>query len=255
MHLARVTVRWVRGRTPTKQRWAVDHATVTTVLRGAGCVAAESEASELMAAASSSATLDAMVARRATGEPLAWITGHAQFCGLDVLVDPGVYVPRWQSERLAMRSAELLAPHGCAVDLCTGSGAIARVLGDARPGATVVATESDPVAAACARRNGVTVFEGSLDDPLPAELAGHVDVLVGVVPYVPSASLHLLPRDVREFEPIAALDGGLDGLEVLATVVARSAAWVRLGGWLLLECGTDQVGALSALLELSLIHI
>ena len=90
-----------------------------------------------------------------------------RFCGIDVAVDPGVYVPRWQSETLAERAADLLPPDGTAVDLATGSGAVAVVLRSGVPGARVVATEVDPRAVACARRNGVDVREGPLDDPLP----------------------------------------------------------------------------------------
>ena len=99
-----------------------------------------------------------MVERRLTGEPLAWITGRTVFCGLDVVVEPGVYVPRWQSEPLARLAAGLLPPAGAGVDLCCGTGALAMVMQAARPGARVVATEVDPVAVRCARRNHVVVF-------------------------------------------------------------------------------------------------
>ena len=210
-------------------------------LEAVGCVAAWDEAAELVAAAPDDAALEASVARRATGEPLAWITGTARFCGLDVAVDPGVYVPRWQSEALAHRAVELLPADGTAVDLCTGSGAVAMVLRGAHPGSRVVATEIDPRAVACARGNGVHVLLGHLDEPLPDGLAGTVDVLVGVLPYVPADSFRLLPRDVEAFEPRRALDGGEDGLTYVAEVVATSVRWVRPGGWLLLEVGGDQV--------------
>ena len=228
---------------------APDPAWVIGALEAAGCVAADEEAAELVAAAPDPDALRRMVARRRTGEPLAWITGTTRFCGLDVAVDPGVYVPRWQSEALARRAVDLLPDDGTAVDLCTGSGALALVLQSAHPDARVVGTELDPVAVACARRNGVVVHEGSLDDPLPPGLAGSVDVLVGVLPYVPVDALHLLPRDVRAFEPRRALDGGDRGLSLLSTAVARSPRWVRPGGWLLLELGGDQAAAVTDLLE------
>ncbi|HEX7460019.1 MAG TPA: HemK/PrmC family methyltransferase [Acidimicrobiales bacterium] len=204
-------------------------------------MAADEEAAELVAVAPDETALRALVDRRVSGEPLAWITGTARFCGLELLVDPGVYVPRWQSEALARRGADLLPAHGTAVDLCTGSGAVALVMQTARPAARVVATERNPLATACARRNGVDVLEGHLFDPLPQELARVVDVLVGVVPYVPDDALHLLPRDVVAFEPLEALAGGITGLEVVDEVVATSPRWVRPGGWLLLEVGGDQV--------------
>jgi release factor glutamine methyltransferase len=221
---------------------------VTRALEAAGCVAADDEAVELLAAAQGPDELRRMVDRRRAGEPLPWITGTTSFCGLTVRVDPGVYVPRWQSEPLARRAADLLPDDGAAVDLCTGSGAIALVLRAAHPTSRVIATELDPGAVACARRNGVDVLEGSLDGPLPAALAGSVDVLVGVLPYVPEEALHLLPRDVRAFEPGLALDGGPGGLTLVAEVVARSPRWVRPGGWLLLEVGSDQVATTDALL-------
>jgi len=222
------------------------HAGVALRLAAAGCVAADEEASALLVAAGGPAELDTLVARRASGEPLAWIVGHVDFCGVRLAVDPGVYVPRWQTEPLARRAATLLPEHGTAVDLCTGAGAIACVLLGAAPAATVVATDVDPLAVACARRNGVDALTGDLDDPLPATLAGAVDVMTAVVPYVPADELRLLPRDVLAFEPRRALDGGAGGLEVLSAVVACSTRWLRPGGWLLLELGGDQATAVAA---------
>jgi release factor glutamine methyltransferase len=221
---------------------------VVAALAAAGCVAAEEEAADLVAAADGPDELEAMVARRVTGEPLAWITRTARFCGLDVVVRPGVYVPRWQSESLARSAAGLLHPTGTAVDLCTGSGAIALVLATARPGAHVVATELDPTAASCARENGVDVRVGDLDDALPAELVGTVDVMTGVLPYVPAGALHLLPRDVVDHEPRMALDGGPDGLAVVTRAVRAGTRWLAPGGWLLLEVGGGQVDPVRSLL-------
>jgi release factor glutamine methyltransferase len=191
------------------------------------------------------------LSRRVTGEPLAWITGSVDFCGIEVAVGPGVYVPRWQSEPLARRAAELLPSDGRGVDLCTGSGAIAMVMQAARPGAQVVGTEIDPVAIGWARHNGLEVHEGSLCEPLPAELARQVDVMTGVLPYVPSDALHLLPRDVQHFEPRRALDGGQGGLALVSEVIAGSCRWLKPGGWLLLEIGADQVAETTAMLARS----
>lgn len=212
-------------------------------------MAADEEALELTAAAPDDVTLDGWVARRTAGEPLAWITGTAKFCGISVSIDPGVYVPRWQSEPLARKAADLLPTDGTGVDLCAGSGAVALVLRAAHPRALVLATEAHPLAVANARRNGVDVRKGHLFDPLPDELAGAVDVVVAVAPYVPTSALHLLPRDVLAFEPRKALDGGQDGLEVVAEVVGSSRRWVRCGGWLLLEVGSDQVEPTSDLFQ------
>jgi release factor glutamine methyltransferase len=226
-----------------------DHAAVTRALTGAGCVAASEEAEELIAAAGGDRdALDELVRRRCTGEPLAWLTGSTVFCGVELSVAPGVYVPRWHTEPLARRAMALLAPGGVAVDLCTGAGAIAAVLGSAVPTARVVGTELDPGAVRCARGNGVEVFEGFLDDPVPAELEHRVDVLTAVVPYVPTGSLRLLPRDVQAFEPPLALDGGVHGTDVLEEVVRRSPRWIRGGGSILLELGGDQAGPIGRLL-------
>jgi release factor glutamine methyltransferase len=189
--------------------------------------------------------LEDLVTRRLEGEPLAWLTGATIFCGLRVSVIAGVYVPRPQTEALARRAASLLPADGVAVDLCTGSGAIALVMKDAAPSARVVATELDPRAVACARANGVEVLEGSLDDALPAELRSAVDVIVSVPPYVPTDAIRLLPRDVRRFEPRAALDGGADGTDLLRAVAVRSVGWLRPGGSLLLELGGDQASVLA----------
>jgi release factor glutamine methyltransferase len=211
-------------------------------LARAGFVAAEEEARELVEAArDGSAPLDDLVARRLAGEPLAWIVGHAPFDGLDVRVDPGVYVPRWQSTELARRAAARLPPTGAAVDLCTGSGAVALALQRARPLARVLATDTDPGAIACARANGVDAHHGDLFDPLPPGLQGTVDVVVAVVPYVPTPALALLPRDTLAFESPAHYDGGPDGTEFLRRVVGGAPTFLRSGGALLLELGGDQI--------------
>jgi len=214
---------------------------VTQTLTEAGCIAPGEEADELIqAAAGDPDVLDDLVSRRTTGEPTAWLTGAVTFCGMELLVAPGVYVPRWHTEPLARRAAALLPPAGVAADLCTGAGAVAAVMAAAVPTARVLATELDGNAARCAHRNGVEVLKGFLDDPLPRELERRVDVMTAVVPYVPTDSLRLLARDVQAFEPRLALDGGVDGTDYLTEVGRRSAGWLRPGGWLLLELGGDQ---------------
>jgi release factor glutamine methyltransferase len=217
---------------------------VAQALAAAGCIAPAEEARELMAAARGDPDVLAdLVARRTLGEPIAWLTGTVTFCGLPLAIVRGVYVPRAQTEPLARRAATHLPPGGLAVDLCTGSGAIAAVLASAVPTARVLATELDHTAVRCARRNGVEVHEGHLDDPLPSELERRVDVMTAVVPYVPTDALGLLPRDVVAFEPRLALDGGVDGTDLLHEVVRRAPRWLRRGGWLLVEVGGDQADA------------
>lgn len=219
---------------------------VIDALSRAGCVAPAEEADELLrAAGSDAALLESFLARRTEGEPLAWITGIAEFCGLHIHVDPGVYVPRPHTEILAKRAVTLLPENGIAVDLCTGSGAVAAVMRTLRSGATVLATDVDPLAVACAKRNGVEALLGDLDEPLPSSLTGTVDVLTAVPPYVPSEELHLLPRDVVSYEPTHALDGGPGGTETLQRIASLATRWLRPGGVLLLELGGDQARELT----------
>jgi len=218
---------------------------LAALLASAGFVAAGEEAAELVTcAAGDGDQLKRLVARRLAGEPLAWITGRVSFCGVDILVHPGVYVPRWQSEPLARRAVQCLPEDGVAIDLCAGSGAIAKVLATARPRARVVACELDERAAACATANGVEVYCGDLFAPLPDGLERRVDVVVGVVPYVPSPALALLPRDTLAFESPLSYDGGPEGTDVLRRVVLGSPRFLRPGGTLLLELGGDQAAVL-----------
>ena len=221
-------------------------ASTAAALRSAGCVAADEEALELLAAAGDDTErLRVLLARRTHGEPLAWITGSVRFCGEKVLVREGVYVPRWQSEPLALEAADRLPEDGLAVDLCTGAGAIAVVLARRRPRARIVGTDLDPVAVTCATANGVEAYEGDLSAPLPAGFLGRVDVVTGVVPYVPTGQLRLLARDVLDFEPRLALDGGEDGMQLLVRAADEAARLLRVGGSLLLELGGDEAELLS----------
>ncbi len=219
-------------------------------LARAGFIAAEEEAAELMLrAGGDGGLLESLLERRLTGEPLAWITGKATFCGIEIGIDPGVYVPRWQSEPLARDAAGRLGVDGVAIDLCTGSGAVAKTIMAARPAAGVFGSDLDPRAVACARRNGVDAYLGDLFDPIPPTLAGSVDVIVGVVPYVPTADLPLLQRDTFSFESPLSYDGGPDGTDVLRRVIRESPRFLRRGGALLLEVGRRQAEALTADLD------
>ena len=241
----------------------------TRELAAAGCVSARAEADWLLEEATEGSgepqggapedrvgrALRAMVARRVAGEPLQYVIGWAPFGRLRLAVGPGVFVPRPETEGLADRAATRLRaspPPAVAVDLCTGSGAIACFLAAEVPGARVLATELDPGALAWARPNAerhrVELLAGDLDAPLPPELAGRVDVLCANVPYVPSGAIATMPRDVRDHEPRLALDGGPDGLDVLRRLAARAGHWLAPGGWLFCEIGEDQAEAAAALL-------
>ncbi len=221
---------------------AVDISILSNRLALAGCIAPDEEAAELLAAAPDDGTLERLVQRRERGEPLAWITGTTTFAGLTVKVDPDVYVPRFHSEELALRAATLLRPHGRAVDLCTGAGAIAAYLMHTVPSACVVGVDVDEPAVVCARGNGVPTVRADLDGALRAAM---FDVVTAVAPYVPTGDLRLLPADVQRYEAPLALDGGADGLDLVRRVVEGASRLLHRGGWLLTEVGGEQDRALA----------
>lgn len=225
-------------------------------LRAAGCIFAEDEARLLISAARTPADLDAMVHQRAAGLPLEHVIGWAEFCGLRIAVDPGVFVPRRRSEFLVSQAAALAGqaaglagpaagrPPVVVVDLCCGSGAVGAALATALDRVELHAADIDPAALRCARRNvaavGGQVYEGDLYQPLPATLRGRVDILAANVPYVPTGEIGLLPAEAREHEARLALDGGADGLDVLRRVTAAAPLWLAPGGHLLTETSERQ---------------
>ena len=215
---------------------------VVTTLRAAGCVFAEDEAAMLVKAASDDAALAAMVERRARGEPLEQVVGHADFAGVRVRLRPGVFVPRVRSELLVREAVRRTAPGAVVVDLCCGSGALGLAVTRQRPAITLYASDVDPVAVACARDNltGVgEVFQGDLYAALPRPLA--IDVLLANVPYVATGHIPLLPAEARDHEPHTALDGGGDGLDVFRAVAAGAPGWLAPGGVLLSEITRAQI--------------
>ena len=229
-------------------------------LRDAGCVFAEDEARLLISAARTPDGLAAMVDRRAAGQPLEHVLGWAEFCGLRIAVDPGVFIPRRRTEFLVRQATALArratAPAGPApgaaaqpraavvVDLCCGSGAVGAALAAALGRVELHAADIDPAAVRCARRNiaaaGGRVYQGDLYGPLPARLRGRVDILAANVPYVPTGAVGLLPPEARVHEPRVALDGGADGLDVLRRVTAAAPRWLAPGGHLLVETSERQ---------------
>ncbi len=150
---------------------------------------------------------------------------------------------------LARRASARLPGSGTAIDLCTGTGAVAVALRAARPAARIVATDSDSQAVTCARANGVEAYQGDLFAAVPPSFRGETDVVVAVVPYVPSTEFHLLPRDTLRFEDPSHYDGGSDGADVLRRVVTDAPGFLRPGGAVLLELGGDQAEVLRPTLE------
>ncbi|HKC27090.1 MAG TPA: putative protein N(5)-glutamine methyltransferase [Jatrophihabitans sp.] len=220
---------------------------VVDELRAAGCVFAEDEARLLQAASHTSDELTALVARRVAGEPLEYILGWVQFCGLRLAVGPGVFVPRQRTQVLARQAAAFCGAGAVVVDLCCGCGAVAASVRAAVPDADVHAADVDPVAVAYAQRNlGAQVYLGDLYAALPPDLRGRIDVLTANAPYVPSEAIATMPPEARLHEPQVALDGGPDGLDVLRRVIAGAPDWLAPGAHLLVESSRHQAQALVA---------
>jgi release factor glutamine methyltransferase len=231
---------------------AAQQAEVVARLRAAGCVFAEDEARLLMAAAHTQAELADLIARRITGIPLEHVLGWAEFCGLRIEVDPGVFVPRRRSEFL-VREAVRCAPGRlptAVLDLCCGCGAIGVAVATALRGAELHATDIDRAAVACARRNVAAVggrgYEGDLFAPLPADLRGRIDLLLLNAPYVPTRELGMMPAEARLYEPRIALDGGEDGVVLHRRVGAEAAGWLAPAGRLLIETSERQAALTAA---------
>ncbi|MCP2371415.1 release factor glutamine methyltransferase [Agromyces terreus] len=202
------------------------------------------------------AELRRLVERRAAREPLQHITGRAPFRNLELLVGPGVLVPRPETEGVAELAIEALRsmpePQPIAVDLGTGSGAIALALATEVPHAGVYAVELSPEAAEWARRNiaetgaDVELVVGDLAEALP-ELDGTVSVVVSNPPYVPAAAIPADP-EVHLHDPVVALYGGADGLEVIRALSMRALALLRPGGVLVIEHFETQSAQIAELL-------
>ena len=219
-------------------------------LRAAGCVFAEDEADLLAEAATDQESLERLVTARVAGLPLEQILGWADFAGIRVVVERGVFVPRQRSALLVDVAAVAARDRDVVVDLCCGTGALGAALLARRPGLDLVAADLDPAAVACARRNlpPGRVHQGDLYDALPDRLRGRVDVLMVNAPYVPTEEIARLPPEAREHEHRLALDGGGDGLDVHRRVAAHAAEWLSARGILLIEVSTGQAPPAVALL-------
>ncbi|MEU5787029.1 putative protein N(5)-glutamine methyltransferase [Micromonospora purpureochromogenes] len=228
----------------------VDRPALVSRLRAAGCVYAEDEAELLLAAADSAEALTALADRRVAGVPLEHLLGWAEFCGLRVAVDPGVFVPRGRTALLVEAAAAVAGPAPAVVDLCCGSGGTTLALAGRLAPRWLAAVDVDPAAVACARRNlagrDVPVLTGDLYDPLPPAWRGRLDLVVANAPYVPTEAVALLPAEARLHEAPVALDGGADGLAVLRRVAAGAVDWLAPGGHLVVEVSETQADVLCA---------
>ncbi|QCD54044.1 putative protein N(5)-glutamine methyltransferase [Streptomyces hawaiiensis] len=220
---------------------------VVAALRTAGCVFAEDEAELILTTARAPAEAATMVERRVAGLPLELVVGWAEFRGLRIAVAQGVFVPRRRTEFLVEQALARAPGATVVVDLCCGSGAVGAALAAALGDVELHAADIDPAAVRCARGNiaaaGGHVHQGDLFEALPAALRGRVDILAANVPYVPSDEIGLLPQEARDHEPLVALDGGTDGLDVLRRVAAEAPRWLAPGGCVLVETSRHQAPA------------
>lgn len=196
----------------------------------------------------------ALISRRARGYPLPYLTGRAEFCGLEFEVTPEVLIPRPETELLVELALEF-RPESV-VDVGTGSGCIAISLAVFLPNAIVYAIDISHAALAVAGRNAerhkvadrVHLLAGDMLSPRP----GPVDLIVSNPPYIPSAECALLPPSVRDYEPRLALDGGPDGLAFIRRLLKEAPTVLRPGGGMLIEIGATQGEAASDLARIIL---
>jgi release factor glutamine methyltransferase len=201
---------------------------------------------------------DRMIERRATGEPVAFIKGYAEFRGLELIAKPGVFVPRDSSEFLAEQAIRRLRRRSdpVAVDLATGAGTVALAIANEVPRATVFGADLADDAVALARRNarrlrlGARFVVGDLFDALPARLRGTVDVITLHPPYVGLDELEELPDEIRNFEPTHTLtDRSRDGLGLVERAADEAWGWLCRSGWLLIEVSPDRSRTVASILR------
>lgn len=210
--------------------------------------------SQRLLGAAEAQAVNALVARRQAGEPIAYIIGKREFYGLDFAVDSAVLIPRPDTELLVELALARLPAGAALLDMGTGSGAIAVAVAHSRPDASVWALDASAAALAVARANAAThgaavrFLHSHWYDALDAGAeAQRFDLIAANPPYIASGDIHLSQGDLR-FEPASALTDGADGLADLRSIVGGAAAHLRTDGWLLLEHGYDQAAAVRALL-------
>jgi release factor glutamine methyltransferase len=201
----------------------------------------------------------ARLRRRAEGEPLQYVLGHADFFGLRLAVSPAVLIPRPETETLVQEALHVLAEgrRPRLLDVGTGSGCIALALASERPDADVHACDVSAGALAVARANadacgcsGVRFYRADvLAEPFPRKGPADLDLLISNPPYVPDAEAEALPASVREHEPPTALFTGDDPLRFYRALAHRAPRMLASGGRLLLEAHAPYAGAVAALLR------
>jgi release factor glutamine methyltransferase len=200
------------------------------------------------------ADFEAAISRRLAGEPVSRIRGWRDFHGLRLAISEAVLDPRPDTETLVEAAIARLPPGGRLLDLGTGSGCILLSVLAVRPDASGAGVDVSPAALEVARRNALDLglwdrglfLEGGWD---AAARLGRFEVVVSNPPYIPSGELATLDREVREFDPRLALDGGADGLDAYRAITALAPELLTPGGHLLLEVGRGQADAVLGLAE------
>lgn len=194
----------------------------------------------------------AMAEERASGKPLWYVVGDTDFYGYTIKVNENVLIPRPETEELCEWIAQTVTKDDCVLDLCTGSGAIAIVI-NKKTGATVTASDVSEGALQTARENAES--NGASVEFILSDLFENVtekySVIVSNPPYIPTCDIEKLDREVKDFEPRIALDGGDDGLDFYKKIALESGKYLYDGGLLYLECGIGQALEVKQLLEKS----
>lgn len=201
-----------------------------------------------------------MVARRAQGEPLAYIVGHQEFYGLDFYVDRRVLIPRHETEHvveLALNALKKIAhSEPVIVDVGTGSGAIALALARNTSRAKIIATDISSDALAVARLNAARLHLAERVEFCNADLLDGItmpiDILTANLPYIPLERIERLPREIRHYEPRLALMAGLDGLSVIRRLLKQVESHMARSSFIFLEISEEQGEAASELVKLLL---
>lgn len=201
------------------------------------------------------ATMRGLVRRRATLEPVAYLVGYREFFGIEFDVEPGVLIPRPDTESLVVMALEILKeiPSASVLDVCTGTGCIPISVAENCKDASLTAIEVDDCAFQIAQRNiekfeltnRISLLQGDLFSPLSSDAS--FDVITANPPYVTNEEMDTLQPDIRLHEPQLALRGGQDGLDIVKRLIAESPSWLTDGGALLLEIGEKQSAAVTQL--------
>jgi release factor glutamine methyltransferase len=201
--------------------------------------------------------LKSLIRRRIDREPTAYIIGRKEFMGFDLSVTPAVLIPRPETEVLVEAALEILPEASCSdpcrvIDIGTGSGAVVIALARMRPGHRFSATDISPAALELARTNAAALNIDSIEfltgDLFAAAMPSETyDLVVSNPPYIPSGAICELAPEIKCYEPVAALDGGPDGLAIIRRIISLLPEFLTPGGRLMMEIGWDQADAVSRL--------